>query len=69
MSPETLTTVTLLTELFLALRLNDAGAFKHLLSLCLDEHGHETVDELTWDFLLPLLSDEEADRMVGWSGV
>jgi len=27
------------------------------------------LDELTWDFLLPLLSDEEADRMVGWIGV
>ena len=25
------------------------------------------VDELTRDFLVPLLSKEEADRMVGWN--
>ena len=67
MTLETPTTVTLLTELLLALRANDSGAFKHLLNLGLDELGLETVDELTRDFLVPLLSEEEADRMVGWN--
>ena len=29
--------------------------------------GLNAVDELTRDFLVPLLSKEEADRMVGWN--
>ena len=29
--------------------------------------GLAVVDELTRDFLVPLLSEEEADRMVGWN--
>jgi len=62
----TLTTVTLLTELLLALRENNADAFKHLLDLGLQELGLDVVDELTRDFLVPLLSETEADRMVAW---
>ena len=62
----TLTTVTLLTELLLALRDNNADNFKLLLGLGLQELGLEVVDELTRDFLVPLLSEEEADRMVTW---
>jgi len=61
-----LTTVTLLTELLLALRDNNADNFKLLLGLGLQELGLEVVDELTRDFLVPLLSEEEADRMVAW---
>ena len=67
MTLETLTTVTLLTELLLALRANDAKEFRTLLEMSLEELGLETVDELTRDFLVPLLSEEEADRMVGWN--
>ena len=67
MTLERLTTVTLLTELLLALRSNDASAFKHLLSLGLDELRLAVLDELTRDFLVPLLSEEETDRMVGWN--
>ena len=65
MTLETLTTITLLTELLLALRANDAKGFRTLLEMGLEELGLETVDELTRDFLVPLLSEEEADRMVG----
>ena len=32
----------------------------------LEELGLDVVDELTRDFLVPLLSQEEADRMMGW---
>ena len=67
MTLETLTTVTLLTELLLALRANDPNGFRTLLEMCLDELGLDVVDELTRDFLVPLLSEEEADRMVGWN--
>ena len=62
----TLTTVTLLTELLLALRENNPDGFKHLLNLGLQELGLEVVDELTRDFLVPLHSEAEADRMVAW---
>ena len=33
----------------------------------LDELGLAVLDELTRDFLVPLLSEEEADRMVSWN--
>jgi len=62
----TLTTVTLLTDLLLALRENNADGFKLLLSMGLKELGLEVVNELTRDFMVPLLSEAEADRMVAW---
>ena len=67
MTLETLTTVTLLTELLLALRANDPNGFRTLLEMGLEELGLDVVDELTRDFLVPLPSEEEADRMVGWN--
>ena len=67
MTLETLTSVTLLTELLLALRANDPKGFRSLLEMGLEELGQDVVDELTQDFLVPLLSEEEADRMVGWN--
>ena len=67
MTLETLTTVTLLTELLLALRANDPKGFRTLLEMGLDELRLALLDELTRDFLLPLLSEAEADRMVGWT--
>ena len=67
MTLEMLTTVTLLMELLLALRANDSNGFRTLLEMGLEELGLETVDELTRDFLVPLLSEAEADRMVGWN--
>ena len=67
MSLETLTTITLLTELLLALLANDSNEFKTLLEMGLKELGLDVVDELKRDFFVPLLSEEEADRMVGWN--
>ena len=61
-----MTTVTLLTELLLALRANDPKSFRTLLEMGLEELGLVVVDELTREFLVPLLSEEEANRMVGW---
>ena len=66
MTLETLTTVTLLTELLLALRANDPDGFRALLEMGLKELGLDVVDELTRDFLVPLLRGG-ADRMVGWN--
>ena len=67
MTLETLTTVTLLTELLLTLRANATNGFRTPLGVGLDELELGVVDELTRDFLVPLLSEEEADRMVGWN--
>ena len=55
MTLETLTTITLLTELLLALRANDPNGFRTLLEMGLKELGFDVVDELTRDFLVPLL--------------
>ena len=33
----------------------------------LDELGLDVVDELTRDFLVPLLNEEEADWMLAWN--
>ena len=61
-----LTTAKLLSQLLLSLRANTDEGFKLLLNLGLQELGLEVVDELTRDFLVPLLSEEETDRMVAW---
>ena len=62
-----MTTVTLLTELLLALRANEPKSFRTLLEMGLEELGLVVVDELTREFLVPLLNEEEADPMVGWN--
>ena len=67
MTLETLTTIMLLTELLLALRSNGPNEFKTLLEMGLEELGLVVVDALTREFLVSLLSEEEADRMVGWN--
>ena len=47
MTLETLTTVTLLTELLLALRANDPNGFRTLLEMGLKELGFDVVEELS----------------------
>ena len=47
MTLETLTTITLLTELLLALRASDPKGFRTLLEMGLDELGLDVLDELT----------------------
>lgn len=66
MPTHTLATVTLLTELLLALRENNTDGFKRLLNMGLQELGLALVSELTRDFLVPLLSEAETDQMIAW---
>ena len=40
---------------------------KTLLEIGLDELGFDVVDELARALLVLLLSEEEADRMIGWN--
>ena len=56
----------LLQELLLALRDNEPDAFKAWLFLGIERLGEPVVIELMLDGLNPILSTEEADRLVGW---
>ena len=63
---DTQMTHALLQELLLALRANDAEGFKGWLALGLEELGREVVLELMQDWMSPLLTEGEQDRLVGW---
>ena len=55
-----------LPELLTAIRAKDAQGFREWLDTAFDSLGLKAVEELFRDYLLPLLSDEECDRIVGW---
>ena len=55
-----------LQELLLAPRTNDAEGFKGWLALGLEELGRQVVIELMQDWMSPLLTEKEQDRIVGW---
>ena len=56
----------LLSELVAALRANDPDTFKQWLADVVHELGEPTVSELMVDWMMPLLTQDEADRLVGW---
>ena len=56
----------LLSELVGALRANDPDTFKQLLTDGVHELGEPGVAELMVGWLVPLLKQDEADRLVGW---
>ena len=66
MKLDTRMTLALLPELLLALRANDAEGFKGWLALGLEELGRQVVLELMQDWMSPLLTEMEQDRLVGW---
>jgi hypothetical protein len=66
MSFDTQMTLALLQELLLALRANDPDAFKAWLLLCIERLGEPAVTELLLDWVNPILTTEEADRLAGW---
>ena len=66
MTLDTQTTLALLQELLLALRANDAEGFKGWMALGLEELGRQVVLELMQDWIGPLLTEGEQDRLVGW---
>ena len=65
MSFDTQMTLALLLELLLALLANDPDDFKAWLSLGIERLGKPAVIELLLDGLNPILTTEEADRLVG----
>ncbi|MDA7436412.1 hypothetical protein N8654_01880 [Synechococcus sp. AH-601-B19] len=66
MTLDTQMTLALQQELLLALRANDAEGFKGWLALGLEELGRQVVLELMQDWISPLLTEVEQDRMVAW---
>ena len=59
-------TLALLQELLLALRANVPDDFKAWLSLGIERLGKPAVIELMVGRIDPILTTEEADRLVGW---
>ena len=66
MTFDTQMTLALLQELLLALRANDPDDFKAWLSLGIERLGKPAVTELLLDWMDPILTIDEADRLVGW---
>ena len=66
MTLETQMTLALLQELLLALRSNDALSYKCWLVLGIDELGEEVAEEVESEWMVPLLIDEERDRLMAW---
>ena len=66
MTVETQMALLVLTELLTAIRAKDAQGFREWLDTTFDSLGLKAVEELFREYLLPLLSDEECDRIVGW---
>ena len=56
----------LLSELVSALRANDSDTFRRWLSGGIQDLGRPAVEELMLEWMNPLLTVEEMDRLVGW---
>ena len=56
----------LLSELIAALRANDPDTFKQWLAGGAQDLGEDAVAELMLEWMVPLLTQDEADRRAGW---
>ena len=66
MTLETQMTLALLQELLMALRANDAVSYKCWLALGIDELGRAVAAEVESEWMVPLLIQEERDRLMAW---
>ena len=66
MTQETCIALLLLGEPVTALRANAPDTFKQWLVGGIQDLGKSAVTELMADWMTPLLTQEEADRLVGW---
>ena len=66
MTQDTRIALFLMGELVAALRANDSGSFRGLLSEGIQELGVTEVEELLLDWLNSFLTPEEQDRLLGW---
>ena len=66
MTLETHIALFLVGELLAALQANDPDTFKQWIAGGVEDLGETAVLELLIDWFNPLLTQEEADRFVGW---
>ena len=57
-------TLALLQEILMALRANDADGYKAWLALGIEQLGREVAGEVESDWMVPLLMEEERDRLM-----
>ena len=63
---DTQMTLALLQEQLMALRANDADSYKSWLALGIEEIGRDVAAEVESDWMVPLLVEEERDRLMAW---
>ena len=66
MTFDTQMTLALLQELLMALRANDADGYKSWLALGINQLGRDAADEVESEWMVPLLMEEERDRLMAW---
>ena len=66
MTLDTQMTLALLQQVMMALRANDADGYKSWLALSIQELGRDVAGEVESDWMVPLLVEEERDRLVAW---
>ncbi len=66
MTIDTQMTLALLQQLLRALRANAADGYKYWLALGIEELGRDVSAEVESDWMVPLLVEEELDRLIGW---
>ena len=59
-------TLALLQELLMALRANDTDCYKSWLALGIEELGRDVAGEVESEWMVPLLVEEERDRLMAW---
>ena len=66
MTLETQMTLALVQELLMALRAKDVNGYKSWLALGIEELGRELAGEVESEWMVPLLVEEERDRLMAW---
>ena len=66
MTLDTQMTLALLQELLMELRANDVDGYKGWLALGIEELGRDVAAEVESDLMVPLLVEEERDRLMAW---
>ena len=59
-------TLALMQELLMALCSNDVDGYKSWLALGIEELGRDVAAELESEWMVPLLVEEERDRLMAW---
>jgi len=67
MTLDTQMTLALRQELLMALRANDADGYKSWLAVGIEQLGRDVAAEVESEWMVPLLVEEEEDRLVAWS--